>query len=118
MANITPQQIVFPPGLEVITASHFVAVTAGGDVVLNNDGNAMFIVIRNAHATLPRTVTIDDSVSVGPAGAQAFDADVDVVVTALRERWIGKLSPQRFTASVALTYSDAGADLLIGAFYL
>lgn len=118
MANITPQRIVFPPGLELTTASYLVAVAAGGDIVLNNDGNVVFIIVRNTHATLARTVTIDDSISVGPEGAQAFDADVDITINALKEKWFGKLILGRFTASVALTYSDAGADLLIGAFYL
>lgn len=115
MATIVPNQIVFPPGL---TTPAFVAVTAAGDVVAPNNGATTFIVIRNAHATLTRTVTIDDSVSVGPAGAQAFDADVDIVIPALGEKWFGLLPTGRFTTSIVLTYSDSGADLTIAAFVI
>jgi hypothetical protein len=113
MATLAVQQIS-RAGLNPALA----AAAAGGDA-FPNTGRA-FLRVKNAHATVARTVT---GVSQLPAGAipqGAAKADVAVVVPALAERWIGPFDPASFNDAngrVVVTY-DTEADLTVGAYAL
>lgn len=81
----------------------FVAAAGGGDTFVNN-GKTTFFVAKNGSGA-PITITFDDTGSTSPAGAKAFNADVDVVVPAGSEEWIGPFAADRFGSPVAVTYS-------------
>jgi hypothetical protein len=96
----------------------FNAAAAGGDTMLNENKRTILLV-RNAHATLPRTVTVAAVTTARPAAGSFPDqavSDLAVVVPALSTAAIGPL-PAAFnhatTKRLALSYSDAGADLSI-----
>lgn len=113
MATITPQTQATSnvPGL----ALNMVAVTAAGDEVVL-DGNPV-ILVRNGHATLPRTVTLDSQLATPPEGAAA--ADLAIVIPAGKLQRIGPLNRKAWAnvnGRIALAYSDSGADLTIGAY--
>lgn len=95
-------------------AETLVAAGAGGDAIPNYTGK-QFLVVKNAHATLSRTVTFNS----GENCNQGVDHDIAVVVAALTTRIIKVPNPpSRFqNASKALpwTYSSE-ADLTVGAF--
>ena len=77
-----------------------------------NDGEQTIMVVDNASGGAI-TLTFDDTGSVSPSGAVAFDADVDVVVGA-GERWyIGPFSLARFGKSVVVNYSGV-TSLTVG----
>lgn len=110
MANITVN--AFSAG--VVTES-LVAAAAGGDSVQAYTGKE-FLIVKNAHASAARTVTID---SVEPC-SQGSDHNLAITVAALTTRLI-KLPPpaprwKQTTGEVDITYSDSAADLTIGAF--
>ena len=97
------------------TAKTLAAASAGGDS-FQNSGIEMFHV-KNAHATLARTVTFDspNQCNFGLAAHAAHDAAI--VVPALSERIIGPFPANRFNDvndRVQVTYSDAAADLTVG----
>jgi len=110
MANLTVN--VFSGG-SVVAA--LVAAAAGGDSIPGYTGKE-FLLVKNSHATLPRTVTID---SVTPSN-YATDVNVAVVVAALTEAIIKLPAPasrwKQAGGEVDFTYSDAAADLTVGAF--
>ncbi len=81
----------------------FVAATSGGDD-FPNDGKTIYI-IKNGGGS-PITATFADTGSSSPAEANAFDADVDVIVTNAEEEWVGPFDKRRFTDSVAVTLTD------------
>lgn len=83
------------------------AVSAGGDTVVN-DG-LVILRIENAHATDPRTVTVDSIVQCN----QGADHNLAVVVPALTTVEAGPFPANRFGNPLSLTYSNAGADLSI-----
>lgn len=84
------------------------AAAAGGGDDFPNDGSKTFFVCKNGGGG-PITATFDDTGSVSPTGASAFDADVAVTVPAGEERWCGPFSTVRFTGSVAVTYSGVSS---------
>lgn len=92
-----------------------VAATAGGDSILSYDGK-QFLIVNNAHATLSRTITLDSQEDCN----QEFDHDLAVVIPALETHLIkAPPPPARWKDSgdkLQITYSDAGADITIGAF--
>lgn len=98
MATLTVQRIVLG-GLNPSLA----AADVGGDDFAN-DGSKTFLVVENGGGGAI-TVTLDDTGSVSPSGAKAFDADVDVSVPAGETRWIGPLPQNRFGSTAAVTYS-------------
>lgn len=81
----------------------FVAATAAGDD-FPNDGKTIYV-IKNGGGS-PITATFADTGSSSPPEANAFDADVDVIVTNATEDWIGPFDKKRFTDSVAVTLTD------------
>ena len=113
MAVLTVQQISragIDPAL--------VAAAAGGDA-FPNAGRA-FLRVKNAHATVARTVTVASQLPAGAIPQGAAKADVAVAVPALSERWIGPFDPASFNDAngrVVVTY-DTEADLTVGAYAL
>lgn len=100
-----------------LTGSAFTlaAAAAGGDSFPNT--GVEFVHVKNAHATLARTVTFDSpgTCSFGLANHAAHDAPV--VVAALTSLVIGPFPVARFNDAngrVQVSYSDAGADLTVG----
>lgn len=92
-----------------------VAAAAGGDTFANTGSE--YLVVRNAHATLARTVTIDSpaTCSFGLAANAAHDAAI--VIAALTQQTIGPFPVGRFNTGagmVVITYSDSAADLTVG----
>ena len=96
-----------------------VAAAAGGDTVLTYDSKD-FLVIRNGHATLPRTLTIVNQ----EVDSHGHDTDVAIVITAVTTRIVEPSQlpggatrfKEAVTGSLQLTYSDSAADITIGAF--
>jgi len=96
----------------------FGAAGAGGDAFPNTGRE--FLVVKNAHATLSRTVTITSQIPAGAVPQGAAKTDLAVQVPALEERWIGPLDPASFNDAngrAVVTYSTE-ADLSVGAFKL
>ena len=94
------------------------AAAAGGDA-FPNAGRA-FLRVKNAHATVARTVTVASQLPVGALPQGAAKTDLAVSVPALQERLIGPLDPAAFNGSngrVVVTYSTE-ADVTVGAFAL
>lgn len=84
----------------------FVAAQAGGDHLIPDAGRSVVVLVRNDSAGA-LTVTVDDPNTSTPAGAKAFDPDVDVSVPAGAERAI-LLDRLRFVdeqGRIDLTYS-------------
>lgn len=79
----------------------------GGDTFAN-EGKRTFLWVNNGSGG-DITLTFDDTGSPAPAGAVAFDADVDVIVTAGEIRRIGPFPTDRFTSVVAVTYSGVSS---------
>lgn len=98
MATLTVNQLSLTG-----TAPTFVAAGAGGDD-FGNDGVRTFLVVKNGGGSAV-TVTLNDTGSVSPPSAKAFDPDVDVSVSAGGEAWIGPFDTARFGSSVGVTYS-------------
>lgn len=111
MALITPQVIV-AAGI----VRSFEACASGGDEFVNSGRH--FIAVINAHASDPRTITIDSQ----QACNQGSDHDIAVVITAAQdEKVFGPFPKDRFNDSdgkVQITYSDSAADLTIAVFEL
>ena len=94
------------------------AAAAGGDA-FPNAGRA-FLRVKNAHATVARTVTVASQLPAGAIPQGAVKTDLAVSVPATQERWIGPLDPAAFNDAngrVVVTYSTE-ADLTVGAFAL
>ena len=94
------------------------AAAAGGDA-FPNAGRA-FLRVKNAHATVARTVTVASQLPAGAIPQGAVKTDLAVSVPATQERWIGPLDPVAFNDAngrVVATY-DTEADLTVGAFAL
>ena len=85
------------------TKPTFVAASGGGDD-FGNDGVRTFLVVKNGGGAAV-TVTINDTGSVSPPSAKAFNPDVDVTVNASDEAWIGPFDTARFGSSVSVSYS-------------
>jgi hypothetical protein len=104
MALLSTQQVT-------ITGAAVTPVPAasGGDTVNPDERTELWV--KNAHATLPRTVTI---VRPGSTYGQA-NPDIPVVVPALGERFIGPLSRDLANTSglIDVTYSDSAANLSV-----
>lgn len=84
-----------------------VAAAAGGDTV---EAGAI-LVVTNAHATLPRTVTL---VTPQVVDGDLAVADRAVVVAALTSEFIRVPSSYKNEdGRVAVTYSDSAADLTV-----
>ena len=111
MATLSPQIIV---AAGIVRA--FTAAAAGGDEFVNSGKH--FIAVINAHASDPRTVTVNSQQECN----QGFDHDIAVVITAAQdEKVFGPFPKDRFNDSdgkVQITYSDSGADLTIAIFEL
>ena len=108
MATLAAATAVARTGTTVSGA--FAAAAAGGDKFANN-GKQM-LAIANAHATLPRTVTLVSQQTVDGLAV----ADAAVVVPAESTLLIGPLKPSVFNDAdgyVNLTYSDAADSLTV-----
>ena len=92
---------ISPSGVQV---TH-VAAAGGGDTV--RCGERVFIsVINDGGGSV--TVTVDDTKTREPAGAAAFDPDLEVVIAPGTEKFIGPLPASRFANDggfAAVTYS-------------
>lgn len=111
MATIAPQT---KTGLDL--AMTMAAAAAGGDQVANARGSVV-VVVRNAHATLPRTVTLNSYQSTKLQGVGQLDHAV--VVAAGKVALVGPLDKQAWNnpaGRVELAYSDSAADLTVGAY--
>ncbi len=87
------------------------AAAAGGDTFLN-DGRTV-IIVRNAHAANPRTVTITPA---GEVEGVAVDP-IALVVVALTQAVLGPFPPRYVNnqfGQAAITYSDSAADVTVG----
>ena len=113
MAILAVQQIS-RPGLNPALAAAAVA----GDAFPNT--GRVVLRVKNAHATVARTVTAVSQLPAGAIPQGAAKADVAVAVPALSERWIGPFDPASFNDAngrVVVTY-DTEADLTVGAYAL
>ncbi len=101
------------PALAMVLA----ACASGGDTVANSTGGVT-IVVRNANASLTRTVTVKSYQANIPQGTAK--TDLAVAIAATRVATIGPLEAGAWvnpaTGNVELTYSDAAADLTIAAY--
>ena len=78
MATLTVENVV----LAGLIDPSFVAAAGGGDDFPNDSARGRtFINFKNADGTTT-DVTFDDTASVAPEGADAFDADVTITVPA------------------------------------
>lgn len=105
--------VVQKPTLAGVVATK-AAVTPGGDSFPNT--GVEWIEVENAHATDPRTVTIDSPGTCSFNLAANAAHDDAVVVAALTTKRIGPFPVQRFNdanSRVQITYSDSGGDLSI-----
>lgn len=95
-------------------AQTMATAASGGDTVAN-DGK-VFLRVTNAHATLSRTVTVDapGTCSHGLTANAAHDAVV--TIAGVTTKIIGPFPIDRFSETLAITYSDSAADLTIAAF--
>jgi hypothetical protein len=94
------------------------AAAAGGDAFPNS--GRVFVRVKNAHATVARTVTVASQLPAGAIPQGAVKTDLVVSVPGTQERWIGPLDPHSFNDAngrVVVTYSTE-ADLTVGAFAL
>lgn len=94
------------------------AAAAGGDAFPNTGRE--FLLVKNSHATLYRTVTVASQIPTGAVPQGTAKADLLVQVPAIEERWIGPLDPASFNDAngrAVATYSTE-ADLTVGAFRL
>lgn len=111
MATITPTSITD----RVAAVFPMTAAAGGGDVVVNTAGGVV-IVVRNANATLTRTVTVVSYAdNIPPGTAKANKA---VAVAAASSAVIGPLDRETWNNAsnqVELTY-DVATDLTIGAY--
>lgn len=110
MATLTATQITVAGADYVLGAA-----AAAGDAFLNSEKE--FIVVKNAHVSEARTVTIASTHKC----SYNFAHDISVSVAAGTTEMIGVLPVKWFNNSddmVTITYSDAGADLTIGVFRL
>lgn len=113
MAVLTVQAIA-RTGLDPALA----AAAAGGDAFPNTGRE--FLVVKNANATLSRTVTVASQIPTGAIPQGTAKTDLQVQIPALEERWIGPLDPASFNDAngrAVVTYSTE-ADLTVGAFRL
>jgi hypothetical protein len=109
MAVLNVQKIV-ETGLNVT----FSAAASGGDTFVNADGERTSLRVKNAHATLSRTVTVTPSTpTTTKAGFGSLTkSPLVVIVPALSERSIGPFPSPAFK-DPAITYSDAAADVSV-----
>ena len=80
----------------------FDAAAAGGDT-FTNDGNTIYIVKNGGAGSI--TVTFDDTGSISPVSGKTFDPDVDVVIPAAQDAYIGPFTTARFGTNCSVTYS-------------
>jgi len=104
MANITPTVLGLPS-----TELAYVAASAGGDVILNNNGRT-YLVVKNTSGA-PRVVTVDSQHDCD----QGFDHDEVATLQDGEEHVLGPWPVSRFQSSVDVTYDDE-AGLSIAAF--
>lgn len=109
MALLTVQQ----PAIDGTAPTSNVA-SAGGDTFAPVGDSATFVRFTNANVSTPRTVTLADATSSEPAGANAWDPNVDIAVPASSSRVIAIRDNDRFKSSgvISMTYSSE-ADLTI-----
>lgn len=105
MAALTIREVVEAGGYVGTNAASFAAATSGGDTIAGSSVRAggwsnsdVVLVVRNAHATDPRTVTCGGVASIVPGLGIGF---------------INVAPEGRNDASVAVTYSDSAADLTV-----
>jgi len=79
------------------------ASAAGGGDTFTNDGNTIFIVKNGSGGSI--TVTFNDTGSISPVSGKTFDPDVDVVVPASQDAYIGRFTTARFGTNCSVTYS-------------
>jgi hypothetical protein len=106
MAALTLQTI----SIAGVTPTYATAAS-GGDTFVNN--GRTFLVVKNGHATLTRTITIDSLTNCN----QGFDHNLTITAPAVSEIWIGPFEPSRFNNSsgaVSATYSTE-ANLTVAA---
>jgi len=110
MATLTKNAFTTGSAVEAL-----VAAAAGGDTVPTLDRKD-FIVVKNTHATLSRTVTLNSQ----EACNQGSDHDLAIAVAALTTRFIKPPAPgtrwKDVSGNLQMTYSDSAADLTVGVF--
>lgn len=106
MATITETELA-PGGINPDTP--MAAASSGGDSYANT--GRQFVRIKNAHASVTRTVTVDVIATV----EDLTIPDRDVSIPALSERWIGPFPTATYGPTVTLTY-DTEADLTLALF--
>ena len=98
-----------------VVTETLVAAASGGDAIANYTGKE-FLIVKNSHATNPRTVTIGSV----EACNQGSDHDLAITVAALTTRLIKAPNPasrwKDVNSKLQITYSDSAADITIGAF--
>lgn len=117
MAARTPQAALDNAGVQLT----WNAASAGGDTMANTNLRTVTLV-RNSHATDPRTVTIAAVVTARTAGGKfpaMTLANLAIIVAAGEVVAIGPL-PDAYnhltTDVLTMTYSDSGADLEIAGY--
>lgn len=95
------------------------AAAAGGDSFPLDGAKKNFFRVKNAHAVNPRTVTIASQLPAGAVPEGAAAANLVVVVPALKDYMVGPVDPIAYrdaNGRAVVTYSDAAADLTVGAY--
>lgn len=107
MAALTTQNVV-----NAGTAPTFGAASASDTVEVGNGRNT-FVVYKNGHATLPRTVTVTVP---GNTSYGAANPDPAIVVPAVGEVWVPlrkEFDAGDGTGRATITASDSAADLTV-----
>lgn len=103
------------------TGTGYAAAASGGDVCPNDDGRT-FLHVKNGHASATRTVTITPPASTRTLAEGVFTVPtIAVVVAALGEQMIGPFERRLYnnaSGQLAISYSDAAADVTLRAFRL
>lgn len=113
MATITPQN---KTGLNL--ALTYVAAAGAGDQVVNSKGSTV-IVVRNDHATLTRTVTLNSYADVSKRQGVGQTDLVLTLAAAGGTHICGPLDKAAWNnpqGRVELAYSDSGADIKVAAY--
>lgn len=98
-----------------VVTETLVAAAVGGDTVAGYTGK-QFLIVKNAHASASRTITIDSV----EACSQGSDHNLAPVIPALTTKLIKLPAPasrwMQTSGAINITYSDSAADITIGAF--
>ncbi len=123
MADITPVALDY-----ALTARTFAAVASGGDKIVQPGGTRRMVLVFKNTAAGARTITItaqDTAPTLAGYGVVAVEDKVLALADGSSTPTYGyvEIPKQGFnngsdSDKVAVTYSDSGAGILLGAFYL